>query len=363
MASSEDAPGGVDWARVENVVALCQHAQAVLPETKAALKLALRGSDVRHILLTFTVLDSVAINTNREIRRQLASKGWMRLLSSLAATEAPCVGPAAAQLLTNWRLMFTGEELGAAAYTACRALQAREDFKLPAPSHFAYQLREIIEQGIPFIGLQRGTDFLTSYLPAAFPASPAAGQQAGPDAGSRRQSSSSPPAAGPPGDPRAAANGGSMPLPKVRDRAEEMREGAARLRQCVERGQAAQAAGWADCCTEWRQEIRACVAEEVTDAALAALLEANDALNAALRLWQHSREQGPGSGAAALSPQGSVAASTAAADWCTPPGQAREHAASAQGGSPLEAELHRLRELLRARDAEAQGLRGGIGKG
>ena len=30
-------------------------------------------------------------------------------------------------------------------------------------------------QGIPFIGLQRGTDFLSSFLPAAFPAPAAAG--------------------------------------------------------------------------------------------------------------------------------------------------------------------------------------------
>lgn len=35
-----------------------------------------------------------------------------------------------------------------------------------------------------------------------------------------------------------------------------MQEGAARLKQCVERGQAAEAAGWAEVCTEWRREIR-----------------------------------------------------------------------------------------------------------
>ena len=45
---------------------------------------------------------------------------------------------------------------------------------------------------------------------------------------------------------------------QVRGRAAEMREGAARLRQCVERGQAAEAEGWAECCTEWRKDIRVC---------------------------------------------------------------------------------------------------------
>lgn len=97
---------GVDWVRVENVVALCQHAQAVPPETKAALKGALRTTNARIILLTLTVLDSVALNVGVEVRASLASKGWMRLLTGLAAAEAPCVGPAAAQLLANWRLMF-----------------------------------------------------------------------------------------------------------------------------------------------------------------------------------------------------------------------------------------------------------------
>jgi len=36
-------------------VALCQHAQAVLPETKSALKGSLRSSDVRRVLGTLTV--------------------------------------------------------------------------------------------------------------------------------------------------------------------------------------------------------------------------------------------------------------------------------------------------------------------
>lgn len=39
------------------------------------------------------------------------------------------------------RLSCRGEELGAAVYAA-----ARDDIKLPAPTHFAYQLREFIEQ-------------------------------------------------------------------------------------------------------------------------------------------------------------------------------------------------------------------------
>ena len=53
MGSKE--PGSTDWAAVERVVALCQHAQAVLPETKSALKGSLRSSDVRRVLGTLTV--------------------------------------------------------------------------------------------------------------------------------------------------------------------------------------------------------------------------------------------------------------------------------------------------------------------
>lgn len=48
----------------------------------------------------------------------------------------------------------------------------------------------------------------------------------------------------------------AAPHLQARGRAAEMREGAARLRQCVERGQAAEAEGWAECCTEWRKDIR-----------------------------------------------------------------------------------------------------------
>ena len=108
MGPAEATAGasGVDWVRVENVVALCQHAQAVPPETKAALKGALRTTSARLILMTLTVLDSVALNVGADVRASLASKGWMRLLTGLAAAEAPCVAPAVAQLLANWRLMF-----------------------------------------------------------------------------------------------------------------------------------------------------------------------------------------------------------------------------------------------------------------
>ena len=108
MGPAEGTAGasGVDWVRVENVVALCQHAQAVPPETKAALKGALRTTNARIVLLTLTVLDSVALNVGLEVRASLASKGWMRLLAGLAASEAPCTSAAAAQLLANWRLMF-----------------------------------------------------------------------------------------------------------------------------------------------------------------------------------------------------------------------------------------------------------------
>ena len=64
------------------------------------------------------------------------------------------------------------------------------------------------------------------------------------------------------------------------------------------------------------------MAEDVSDTALAALLDANDALNAALRLWQDSRKRAHGGERAAPVPStGSEAASVAAADWRTPPGQ------------------------------------------
>jgi len=118
----------------------------------------------------------------------------MRLLSGLATGDASPGALAAAQALSNWRLMFKcgprraavpgclicfgtysvhaawrdrGEELGAAAYSACRALQAREEGAVPPPTHFAYQMREIVEQEIPMIGLQRGTDFLAAFAAPA----------------------------------------------------------------------------------------------------------------------------------------------------------------------------------------------------
>lgn len=81
---------------------------------------------------------------------------------------------------------------------------------------------------------------------------------------------------------------------------------------------------------------QACVAEDVSDAALAALLDANDALNAALRLWQDSRKRAPGGGRAApLASPGSEAASVAAASWGTPPGQV-----AAPAGGSFRAEEH-----------------------
>ena len=53
--SGSAEPEGVDWQWVERLVALCQHTQAVLPETKSALKGALRSADARTVLVTLTV--------------------------------------------------------------------------------------------------------------------------------------------------------------------------------------------------------------------------------------------------------------------------------------------------------------------
>ena len=70
------------------------------------------------------------------------------------------------------------------------------------------------------------------------------------------------------------------------------------------------------------------MAEDVSDAALAALLDANDALNAALRLWRDSRNRAPSGGCAApLAHPGSDAAALPAADWRTLPGQLATSAA------------------------------------
>ena len=82
---------------------------------------------------------------------------------------------------------------------------------------------------------------------------------------------------------------------------------------------------------------QACVAEDVSDAALAALLDANDALNAALRLWQDSRKRAPGGGRAApQASSSSEAAAVAAASWRTQPGQM----AAPAGGSFRAEEQH-----------------------
>lgn len=71
-----------------------------------------------------------------------------------------------------------------------------------------------------------------------------------------------------------------------------------------------------------RSDAQACVAEEVGDATLAALLHANDALNAAISLWQQFRERAAGGGEpASRSSPASQAANADAADGHTPPMQ------------------------------------------
>ena len=192
-------------------------------------------------------------------------------------------------------------------------------------------------------------------------------------------------------------------------RAAEMRAGAARLTQCLERGQTAEAAGWADCCREWRQEIRvrlarwrtcgwphpgycpsvlllgrsrlqlhriflhkdtglrveartappaqACVAEEVTDDALAALLDANDALNAALRLWQQAQARGEAARQSTTAPEAPGAGAGAGR---TPPAQAAAGAPyrpeqHSQWYSPLESSLPGQAPLRPAMHAESSG--------
>jgi hypothetical protein len=59
--SGSAEPEGVDWQWVERLVALCQHTQAVLPETKSALKGALRSADARTVLVTLTVCAPAAL--------------------------------------------------------------------------------------------------------------------------------------------------------------------------------------------------------------------------------------------------------------------------------------------------------------
>lgn len=60
MAGSAE-PEDVDWQWVERVVALCQHTRAVLPETKSALKGALRSADARTVLVTLTARARTAV--------------------------------------------------------------------------------------------------------------------------------------------------------------------------------------------------------------------------------------------------------------------------------------------------------------
>ncbi|DBA69579.1 TPA: hypothetical protein ACH3X2_012657 [Trebouxia sp. C0005] len=289
QGSETDGLGdGVDWSAVQDLVILVQNKQILSKDTLAGIKKSLKSPSKSHVCKTLTALDSIAANCTPSIRLQLADAKWTEMLISVCYKNPTAALPIC-QLFSNWVCSYSHEQLGHSANFASQALK-QKGYAIPPPAPLAYHMAEVAQQGTPMIGFQHGFDFTTVDL------MPAAGSSG--SVGSRHGSGVSRPAEQSAQQSSQMQVGGNMSqkLQAMQHGVHELREMTQVCQSIIDAGQAGAESdasqqcqrGWhlAKKCSGWANEVQVMVACEPSDSVLAALLQMNDDLLAAVSRWE-----------------------------------------------------------------------------
>lgn len=291
QGSESDGLGdGVDWTAVQDLVTLVQNKQILSKDTLAGIKKSLKSPSKSHVCKTLTTLDSIAANCTPSIRLQLADAKWIEMLISVCYKNPTAALPIC-QLFSNWVCSYSHEQLGHSANFASQALK-QKGYAIPPPAPLAYHMAEVAQQGTPMIGFQRGFDFTTVDL------MPAAESSETGSLGSRHGSGASRPAGQPAQQLSQTQVGGNMSqkLQGMHHGVHELREMTQMCQSIIDAGPAGADSdasqqcqrGWhlAKKCSGWANEVQVMVACEPSDSVLAALLQMNDDLLAAVSRWE-----------------------------------------------------------------------------
>ncbi|KAK9866633.1 hypothetical protein WJX84_000732 [Apatococcus fuscideae] len=292
-----------NWDATARLIQNVQAYNNISDDTRAALKRRLRSQDFPTVLATFTVLDSIAINCSRAVRRQLADKKWSKAIYE-GCSNLPAAQPALHQLFANWAVLFSGEELGMVCEQACQKFNFN-GHRPVAATPFAYEMRELIEQDTPMIGFQRGTDFGDLFgLGQTFDAPDAGADGVHMPVRSNSSSSSKHPEMSqpPPGhepsliSPSALAAMNRMPeveydlkmLGDIHTRCQRLQSSG--TSEDTEAGTSlagdmALGNDVAERCTGWSADVKGLIQQDLGPASLAQLLDLNDRLNIRIRAW------------------------------------------------------------------------------
>ncbi|KAL0046858.1 hypothetical protein WJX82_000075 [Trebouxia sp. C0006] len=297
QGSESDGLGdGVDWSAVLDLVTLVQNKQTLSKDTLAGIKKSLKSPSKSHVCKTLTTLDSIAANNNPSIRLQLADAKWIEMLI-FVCYKNPTAALPICQLFSNWVCSYSHEPLGHSANFASQALK-QKGYAIPPPAPLAYHMAELAQQGTPMIGFQRGFDFTTVELMPAAESSGSLGSRHGsgvsrPAGQSAQQSSQT-----------QVSGNMSQKLQAMQCGVHELREMTQVCQSIIDAGPASADSdasqqcqrGWhlAKKCSGWANEVQVMVACEPSDSVLAALLQMNDDLLAAVsRLAEPQRADEP----------------------------------------------------------------------
>ncbi|DBB01169.1 TPA: hypothetical protein ACH3X1_001055 [Trebouxia sp. C0004] len=289
QGSESDGLGdGVDWSAVQDLVTLVQNKQNLSKDTLAGIKKSLKSPSKSHVCKTLTTLDSIAANCSPNIRLQLADAKWIEMLNSVCYKNPTAALPIC-QLFSNWVCSYSHEQLGHSANFASQALK-QKGYAIPPPAPLAYHMAEVAQQGTHVIGFQRGFDFTTVDLMPAAESSGSVGSRHGSGvsrhAGQSAQQSNQ------------TQVGGNMSqkLQAMHHGVHELREMTQVCQSIIDAGPAGTDSdasqqcqrGWhlAKKCSGWANEVQVMVACEPSDSVLAALLQMNDDLLAAVSRWE-----------------------------------------------------------------------------